>query len=172
MSSKYFNSYPIVHIGYPMPDNNFGYLEGTYDSSKGCKICGIGKVQKESFRIARKPNLEKKSMFQLNWVFGEYFIRKDLWQSIFEPLKIGFIPVIHHKSGSTIDDIVQIKVDCVAKVVSNSEELKKETCAKCLSVKYNMQTTLPQLHNSIDAPIFKSEEWWGSGAECLRQNVG
>jgi hypothetical protein len=64
------------HHGYPMPEDNFGYLEATYDVAYLCPICGIGGVQKAPFRLRAEPKAARSQFLQLNWVFDEFFLRK------------------------------------------------------------------------------------------------
>jgi hypothetical protein len=155
-----------------MPDNNFGFLEKTFDLSKYCKVCGIGKIQMAPFRIRKQPNLSKKNVFQLNWIFDEYFVLKEIWEKAFQPLGIGFIPVLLHKSGDALDDIVQLKVESFSNSPVKSEGIPTEACTSCSRLKLNpiASSKFPGFEvPPIGAPMFRSREYWGSGARAFNE---
>ena len=66
--AKYLGMLPAWHYDYPMPDNDFGYLQG-FDLSEYCPHCGIGLKQLTPSRIKKAPTWGLKSIVQLNWVF-------------------------------------------------------------------------------------------------------
>src|SRR5688572_3943581 len=50
--------------GYPQPEDDFGFINVTYQTDDYCKKCGIGKVQKEPFRL-KEPKWGNKIMFEM-----------------------------------------------------------------------------------------------------------
>jgi len=54
------------HFGYPQPEDGFGYLEATYDTTHYCRRCGIGAVQKAPFRFRAEPKAAHSQFMQLN----------------------------------------------------------------------------------------------------------
>lgn len=153
------------HFGYPQPDDDFGYRNETYEDSQFCPSCGIGLKQKAPFRMSKQPSWGAKSILQLNWVFDEYFVRERFYNEIFKPLGIGCRPVVYHKSGSTIDDIVQLNIECEVELDLGTEYAPVR-CEKCGGMKYpyNPKGFQPVPKSNVDTAMFKSKQWFGSGA--------
>lgn len=97
------------HHGYPMPDDDFGYLELTYDLEGYDSKTGIKKVQKAPFRMKAEPAWKKNHLLQLNWIYDTFFVLPQVWESVFEPLGIGYEPVLKHSSNEELKTIVQLK---------------------------------------------------------------
>ena len=93
-SASYLAVIPTWHNGYPAPTNDAGYLAATFDLTDYCKVCGIGKKQVAPFRLANAPVWGSKSIFQLNWIFDEYFVPPSVWEKIFAPIGIEAGPVV------------------------------------------------------------------------------
>ena len=64
-SADFLEIDPTWHHGYPMPDDDFGYREFTYDLSDFCSKCGIGKKQNATFRMRSEPKWLKRHILQL-----------------------------------------------------------------------------------------------------------
>ncbi len=155
--------------GYPMPDMNGGYLELTYDLSDYSKNSGIGKKQKNAFRLKNVPKAGKKRMFGVGWIFDEYFVDIELYNEVFRPLGIKSRPILKYKKDIPFDTHVQL----VLEETEETLDLKDnpiETCQETGRWKYQPmpQGFYPRYKNII-APIFKSKEWFGSGAEAHKR---
>lgn len=88
--------------GYPQPKGGFGYLKATYDLSDYCAACGIGEKQRAPFRMKGEPKWGKKHIFQLNWVYDQYFVPPSIWEEVFRPFGIGRLPVLNHRTGEEL----------------------------------------------------------------------
>ncbi|MEM9141348.1 MAG: hypothetical protein AAGA86_00080 [Bacteroidota bacterium] len=155
--------------GYPMPDMDFGYLNLTYDLSDYCESSGIGKKQKDAFRLKNVPKAGKKRMFGVGWIFDEYFVDIELYNELFKPLGIKSRPVLKYKKEEPFDTHVQL----VLEETEETLDLKDNPIEKCEESgrwKYQPmpQGFYPQYKNII-APIFKSKEWFGTGAEARKR---
>lgn len=152
--------------GYPMPDNDFGYLNLTYNLDNYCDICGIGLVQKAPFRIRSEPKWENKKLFTLEWVYDEVFVKTDYYQEIFQPKGYGYWPVLKYKTESIIKDTVQLKIP-FAKSNLKLDNFERETCPMCNRIRYELLGdkgfATGFMHNE-DSDISKSLEYFGSGA--------
>jgi len=158
------------HIhGYPMPDLNFEYLSLTYDLTNYCEICGIGKKQKDAFRLKNVPKEGKKRFFGINWVFDEYFVELDLYNEIFKPLNIKYREILQYKNEKPFDTHVQL----ILPETSEELDLKDyptESCSKCGRVKYQpMPQGFYPRYKSIIAPLFKSKDYFGTGSEARKR---
>jgi hypothetical protein len=51
---------PEWHHGYPQPEEDFGYLQVTYDLRDYCNACGMGLRQRSAFRMKREPKMGTK----------------------------------------------------------------------------------------------------------------
>ena len=155
--------------GYPMPDMNFGYRELTYDLSNYCPSCGIGFKQKDAFRLKSVPPVGKKQIFGLGWVFDEYFVERKIYEDIFKPLGIECREVLKYKKETPFENTVQLVLPETDEKL-NLEGYPTESCSKCGRTKYQ---AMPQgfypMYKNIIAPIFKSYDYFGSGASAFKR---
>lgn len=153
-------------FGYPMPDDNQGYLYNTYETKKMCSKCGIGTVQKEDFRVKKVP---KYPIWGLGWIFDEFFVRTDLYEDVFKPLGIECRPLRKYKDDSIIDSYAQL----VIPVIDESLDLsyyESLTCPKCGITKYHPKTLgyYPLQEHPLPY-IYKSKEFFGDGFSANRK---
>ncbi|MDQ8205891.1 hypothetical protein QEH52_00075 [Coraliomargarita sp. SDUM461003] len=97
------------HHGYPMPDDDFGYLGRTYDLSCYDPKTGIGKLQKAPFQMKAEPVWKKNHLLQLNWIYDVFFVLPEVWESVFKPLGVECEPVVKYDSGEILKTVVQLK---------------------------------------------------------------
>ncbi len=114
---------------YPQPEDDFGYLEATYDTSAHCARCGMGAFQVRPFRLER--DFKQSSQFLgLHWVFDEIFVRPEA-RMIFEREQVSGIEFLHpvyHKSGQDIASVCQMVVLTTARPGLVTEGLSTVTC--------------------------------------------
>jgi hypothetical protein len=155
--------------GYPMPDMGFGFRELTYDLSNYCSSCGIGLKQKDAFRLKSVPPVGKKQIFGLGWVFDEYFVDRKIYEDIFKPLGVECREVLRYKKETPFEDTVQLVLQETDEKL-DLESYPAESCSKCGKIKYQ---AMPQgfypMYKNIIAPIFKSYEYFGSGASAFKR---
>lgn len=150
---------------YPQPENNFSYLEETYDLTEYCQLCGIGAVQKKPFRIKNEIKWGKKQSFILNWIFDEIFVSKVIYEKVFLPNKIKCLPVLTHKNGKIIENVVQLVINEAAEKL-NIDNIEYTKCASCDRKKYTPITNgyFPNFTDDLHTfSILKSQEYYGSG---------
>ncbi len=176
MSSKdFFALDSSWHHGYPMPDDDFGYKNITYDPESCCKTCYIGKIQQAPFRMRIEPQWGTRHAMQLNWVFDELFIRREVWQTHFRPLGIDCIPVIHHKKRMELESVVQLKIDEISPVPLKLDGFNLEICPDCGRQRYECENLsrgfFPEFNRNMDCDIVKTKEWFGSGHSSSRRII-
>lgn len=156
-------------LGYPMPDMDFGYLELIYDLSDYCERCGIGKKQKDAFKLKDVPKKGKKRLFSIGWIFDEYFVDIDLYNEVFKPLGIKSREVLNYKKDIPFENTVQLVLEETHETLK-LENNPIESCDKCGRWKYQPmpQGFYPKYENTI-APMFKSKDWFGTGAEARKR---
>ncbi len=153
--------------GYPQPEEGMGYLACTFDLSDYCKHCGIGLRQVRPFRLKAKVEL-KRTVMQLNWVFDEFFVSREIWEKVFKPFGVEYWPVVVGKEESQLDSVVQLKI-------SNHVDLKLESgssaiCQVCGRAKAEMSFRgFCPGPASIPSAIFKSTQFFGPGAAAYRR---
>jgi hypothetical protein len=162
---------------FPEPQENFNFLNITYDLKDFCENCGVGAVQKEPFKIKGTPK-QKLDVFCLNWVFDEVFIKENVKITLQEMNISGgiFNPVIHSKLGQPIEELYQLKVDSILEGGLNPYNCTLEECnhhqTKATSIKYNRPLIGGLTFNEDifpkDKDIVKTDEWFGSGKESHR----
>jgi hypothetical protein len=153
--------------GYPEPSEKRGFLAATFDLADYCAKCGIGRRQVRPFRLKSAPVL-KRSIMQLNWIFDEYFVARDVWTAVFEPLGIACWPVMLDRTGEEIESVVQLKISHYAGLVL--DEANATVCPTCgrTKTKMDLRGFCPE-PVSIPAPIFKSTQFFGSDSNAFNR---
>jgi hypothetical protein len=167
---------PRWHHGYPMPDNDGGYLGLTYDLTHYCPACGIGHVQTAPFRMRKEPKWGKRSVLQLNWVFDEYFVKPEVWRETFRAFGISCRPVLQFRTERPLETVVQLSLDVIADSPVRLEGHPYRTCPRCERGKYLPWTRgcFPSFRWSPDptsTPIVKTQEYFGDGASASRKVI-
>ncbi|MGC3975025.1 MAG: hypothetical protein QM771_11660 [Nitrospira sp.] len=159
---------PDWHYGYPQPVDD--YKAVTYDCTDHCEQCGIGAIQCAPFRLKGEPKWGRRSIFQLNWVFDEYFVTPNLWETILNPLGVECRSVLNTK-GKELSTVVQVVVR--EEVGITHETLSSTRCALCGRIKYlpHRRGYFPSLTKYPSAPIAKTREYFGSGASAYKSIV-
>jgi hypothetical protein len=149
--------------GYPEPAAKHGFLPASYDLTSYCNHCGLGKHQVASFRVKAIPVIKKNTVMQLNWVFDEFFTSTETWADVFEPVGIGARPILLDGTGAKIESVVQLAI--TREFELKLDGMQHEVCRFCLRPKYapSLRGYFPQPIQA-DAMIFKSSQYFGSGA--------
>lgn len=156
------------HFGYPLPDNDFGYLERTYDGASCCRQCGVGRVQRDDFVVKRAPSWGRRGIGQLFWVYDEFFVRDDMLREVFEPAGAASRGV-RLKSGAPAQGIRQLVVNSYTDV--DTDDLAGSRCGACGATKYQLPALGARFADvrPAGAPrIMKSQQWFGTGAAANR----
>jgi hypothetical protein len=160
---------PTWHHGYPQPEDDFEYLEVSYDLASYCAMCGMGAHQVAPLHMKREPRWGKKHILQLNWVYDEYFVLPDIWQSVFKPFGVGCMPVVQHRTGKKLETVVQLDVATTASSpLQLLDDQPSERCDHCNRRKYLpiCRGAFPEFAELPDAHILKTREYFGSGASA------
>jgi hypothetical protein len=170
LRSNHLAIFPSWHNGYPQPE--VSYLQTTFDLNEYCTICGIGKRQKAPFVIKNEPVWNNRILFSLFWVFDEIFVNNDYYHNTISPLGIDCRDVIIKKSNSTSSSVVQLVIPEVNIPLENINT-KRVECPNCNRVKYYPHTRgyFPRLADSVNIPIFKTLEYFGSGAAADKRII-
>jgi len=154
--------------GYPQPECDFGYIGSTYSKNNYCFSCGTGLWQQQPFRLIKQPKWGNKMLFDLNWIFDEIFVRKDIYKSIFKKFNIEYRDVLLYKKDTVIDDVVQLVIP-ISEAIINLQSHPFEMCIECNTRKYSpmIKGLFPSLENiPRQVHMFKSQEFFGSGASA------
>ncbi len=166
---------PQWRNGYPQPEDGFGYLSESYDLTNYCAECGIGAKQKSPFRIRGEPKWGRRQIFALNWVEDEFFVRREVWNLVFQPFGIGCWPVVHHRSGEVLTTVVQLQVesDASARIHCRDQDPASVYCPTCNRAKYLpiSRGRFPPLQSPAGIPIQKTREYFGSGASAWQATI-
>lgn len=153
--------------GYPQPEENFGFLAETYDLTDYCSRCGNGYRQNRPFRVKSVPVL-KRNVMQLNWVFDEFFVARDVWTEVFRPMGIDCWPVILHKSGKEIESVVQLKI--VQRVQLHTKPMDGTGCKDCGRSKIPLDLRgFSPAPMEMPAAICRSAEGFGAGRAAFNR---
>ena len=149
------------------PSSDWGYLTETFDLTEYCNLCGIGARQVAPFRLKQIPKLQN-SILQLNWVFDELFVARSVWREVFEPLEIGSHPVVLHRTGKELEELVQLDIHRAIDV--DVDRLKRfKDCRQCGQRKYWPKYLVgpypPPLE--VNGHIFRSRQYFGDGLQAF-----
>lgn len=157
--------------GYPQPDDDFGYLSASFDLSEYCEKCGIGKRQIAPIQIKHEPKWGRNNILQLHWLYDEFFVLPDVWESVFQTSGVGCLPVIQFKSGQVLQTVLQLDLKVTEKSgLQLSKDQPCETCVSCGRTKYLpiCRSLFPTLTEPPADPILKTQEYFGSGASAWK----
>lgn len=183
-------------IGYPQPEDNFGYLKITYEPNIGCPSCHIGISQNNPFRFKSEPKAKNLQFLGLNWVFDQIFVHESV-KMAFEKngiTGISFSRPILHKSEKELETIYQLHVDTILPEALITDNLTAEKCKYpkdkkslkflkeidsqlikgpfCGQKKYNFpqgQKMTFDIDAFVNLPDFvRTYEWFGSGGGANR----
>jgi hypothetical protein len=156
------------HHGYPQPrDEEFGYLDASYDLKGFCEACGTGLKQKAAFQMKGEPKWGRRNIMQLNWIFDEYFTTPELWRAAFAPHQIPCRPV-RNTGGADLTTVVQLVVEAEATI--ETEGLSAQPCGICGCIKYSpvARGYFPRLKMVPSSGVAKTSVYFGSGASADR----
>tara|TARA_R110002049_G_C9112633_1_gene557842 strand:+ start:795 stop:1694 length:900 start_codon:yes stop_codon:yes gene_type:complete len=157
------------HHGYPQPDDDFGYLSTSFDLSEYCENCGIGKRQVAPLQLKQEPRWGRRNILQLHWLYDEFFVLPDVWESVFQTSGVGCLPVIQYKTGQVLQSVVQLDLKVSGKSgLRLSKDQPCETCVSCGRTKYQSicRGLFPALRETPVDSIVKSQEYFGSCASA------
>jgi hypothetical protein len=115
---------------YPQPDDDFEYLNYTFDLTHYCHECGIGKIQNNLFRLKNEPKQKNNQFWGLYWERDAIFIREET-KNILEKENIKgihFIQPVLHKSNKPIDRFYQLIIETELGKGLDQSNVQKVTC--------------------------------------------
>ena len=121
-----------------------------------------------------EPKWGKKHVLQLNWIFDEFFVLPDVWESTFEPFDVGCTPVVDHRTGKELQTVVQLDIKTTAaSTLQLTEDQPCELCTRCGRKKYLpiSKGLFPSLAETATDHIQKTQEYFGSGASAWKAIV-
>jgi len=156
------------HHGYPQPEEGAGgYRATTYAADGGCVTCGIGRRQVAPFQMKGEPRWGARGILQLNWVFDEFFVKPEVWSSVFQPAGIEFCRAASAKGGN-LETVVQLVIDDAVNIATDS--LSPQKCDECGQHKYLPQTRgyFPAIKSDPSGHAVKTIQYFGSGFSAHR----
>lgn len=199
-SAPWLLAHATADLGYPQPENDFGYLSATFDTSNCCERCCIGKVQVRPFRLCAEPKSKRAHFFAPQWEHQVLFARHEV-REVFEAEGVSgpqYLVPVKHRTGAPLESIVQIlptttlqggliaavqeQVTCspddkeMRSVVTITERRGMGSYSFCGRTKYHVPSRLRLIHYSraafVRAPdIVLSAEWYGSGGAASQQVI-
>lgn len=179
---------------YPQPEDEFGYLNASFNLINYCATCGIGKIQNNPFRLRSDPKQPKNQFWGLHWEHDSIFVRpiaKRLIES--ENIEgVEFKNAILDKKDLQIEDFDQLIIKNELPNGLITKNVKTVTCKFmneedkelseswrnskdsnfCGRIKYNFPVrgglTFDKSIFQGMPEIVKSKEWFGSGASAFK----
>lgn len=154
------------HHGYPQPHaEGFGYRDVTFDLGGWCEACGVGLVQKAPFRMKTEPKWGRNGVMQLIWIYGELFVKPEVWDQIFRPLNVESRPVLR-TNGAPLTSVVQLVVDATHELCT--EGLASTLCPRCNRLKYApvVRGFVPAPSSEPDTALVRAAQYFGSGGQA------
>jgi hypothetical protein len=108
---------------------------------------------------------------KLFWVFGEYFVRPEVWHDVFEPFGVKCRPVLQYKKETELKTVVQLDItELATSSLRSNDLLTTELCPVCGLGKYDYSGHGP--YPTFEVPqsqdMFKTQECFGGGWEVFR----
>ena len=118
----------------------------------------------DSFFFKKPPKFSPRKVLQLNWVYDEFFVQKEIWEAIFSPLGIGMKPIKHVKSLQEIAGVVQLDIPD-SSINLSLDAYPYEKCFKCKRKKYLpiSRGFFPSIKEGTNMDIFKAADYFGDG---------
>ncbi len=156
----------LVHgSGYPQPEDDFAYLEQTYDMSKCCSTCGEGAVQVSPFRVKRTLKWGRNAFLKLNWVEEACFMQRPVWEEHLSRFGIGALPVEDTK-GKELDDIIQLDLGpAVPLAMGEGHGIRCGVCGR-ERFPWHDRGFFPAPISPPDLPLFRSVQRFGVENAC------
>lgn len=176
---------------YPQPEDDFGYLDATFNLDSHCYSCGIGKTQNAPFRLKTEPKQYNNQFWGLHWEFEPVFVRQEA-KSIFEKEQvkgIRFSQPVLHKKNTVVEGFYQLQIDTILKEgfdnyntktitckINNEEGKNTDPTRKCCGrIKFHHPMVGGYLFDSklfdTDFDIVSSFEYFGSGGSANRLQI-
>lgn len=153
--------------GFPSDGNFLEFLGKTYDLANYCLHCGAGGVQANPFRIKSVRDL-KRTVWQLNWLFDEFLVARETWTSVFKPFGVECLPVLFDQTGDEVGSVVQLQIAHETDLAPG--DLVAVECLHCGRKKSPLSLRgFSPSPVAIPAPLFKSTNLFGTGANAFRR---
>lgn len=161
------------YYDYPQPENKYRSI--TYADECMCSStngCGIGLIQKDSFRFKRTPKWGKRNFCMTNWIYDELFVSSKAKELMETSHLLGFSFLeVRNKSGKEIlPDVFQLQIpyilpDGIADFNSCIREIYDcPICGKRKFLGNSRGQFVFKKEAFVDAPDFvKSAERFGGG---------
>lgn len=169
--SELFAFIGVWEYGYPQPEDDFGYMDVTYNLMNYRKECGIGALQKAPFQIKKQLQWGKKFLFELNWVMDEIFVSREAYEHLFKKYGVDRRPVLLYKKNIELADTFQLDIPFID-VPLDLKDQPSEECKVCGRKRYNPQVKgyYPGFTKAVPPlAIFKSREYFGSGGQAFNR---
>jgi hypothetical protein len=155
------------HHGYPQPEDDFKYINQVYEITRFCWTCGQKRIQTNPFQMKKEPKWGKKHILQMYWIFGNLFVKPEIWEQVFKPFGVGAREVLHYKKNTPLETVVQLIIPEL-NIHHKLDGCEKETCPVCKRDKYSpiCRGFIPSLNAIPNAPIFKTADYFGYGLEA------
>lgn len=184
----------IASVGeyqYPQPEDDFGYLEATFNLEKYCHSCGVGKVQNAPYRLKTVPKQPKNQFWGLYWAYEAIFVREEAKNILVneEINGIRFSNPVIHKTNVPIEGYYQLHIDNTlrggfdnynTKLITckfdNEEGLNTNSSSKCCGrIKFHHPMIGGYLFDKSifdrNVDIVNSGEYFGSGGRANRLQI-
>lgn len=150
--------------GYPMPDEDNGYLDATYGGS-GCESCGNGMLQCRPFQLRSEPKWGRRALMQLNWIPDEFFVTPEAFSNLFADFGLHAREVLHYKHQAPLKTVVQLDITAESKNPLQIVALEN-WCNKCGRTRCSHQPRgfFPSFkEKESQAAVFRTQERFGDG---------
>jgi hypothetical protein len=147
------------------------YEERSYDLSQYCRTCGIGLVQTAPIQMGGEPKC-KKGIFRLHGFADEFFVRPDVWETVFRHMGIGCRKVWNRRK-QTLQTVVQLDIREAAPL-DLDPSMPYEDCSACGRRRYDPKPLRRGWHpapRASPAAMFKSTQLTGGHGDRASYKV-
>jgi len=143
-------------------DENYGLLRG--------KQIGL-------YSLEGEPKWGKNGIASANYIEDAFFVTPEIYESIFKPLNINYLPVLNYKTGKNLKTVVQLLQQGISqsKLNINNSQIKEAITVKKWDLrKYILKNDdyYPSFINSPEGlDFFYTQEYFGDGGYNQRNTI-
>lgn len=189
-SASYLRIFAKHYLGYAQPDTQkevdffeypfdiYPYYKGVFEIANTDEEYGLLRGRQiGSYQIKGLPKWGKNKIGSLHYAEDAFFVPTEVYQEIFEPLKISYKAVLDYKTKKELFNIVQLLPQGISKSPLNLSKnyLKsEEKIEKWNLTKYLLRGDMPHpdfLEETNTFDFFYTQEYFGSGGLTQRNTI-
>jgi hypothetical protein len=130
-SAPWLLVYPKNDAGYPQPEKGMQWRSESFDLTRWCWRCGIGKVQTRPIRLLGEPKSKTAHFFAPQWLHHIVLVRAEV-RDVFQAEGVSgvhYVAPLRGRTGIPLETVVQVLPTTTAREGLLGALQKPETCS-------------------------------------------